>query len=122
MDRNITSRNTLLAKKVIAGLESRNMSGYWAENKEEALRKAEAERKAEEERKALEEFMKKSSGTVSGMQSAPAGGQDNSVVSTPPSVPEKGYEKKRYSSDRKKEDNSERPHFRHGFHGKEKGK
>lgn len=38
MDRNITSRNTLLAKKVIAGLESRNMSGYWAENKEEALR------------------------------------------------------------------------------------
>lgn len=90
--------------------------------KEEALRKAEAERKAEEERKALEEFMKKSSGTVSGMQAAAAGEQDNSTVSMPPSVPEKGYEKKRYSSDGKKEDNSERSHFRHGFRGKEKGK
>lgn len=34
----VTKRNELLAQKVIKGLESRNMSGYWAENKEEALR------------------------------------------------------------------------------------
>ena len=38
MDRNITLRNELLAKKVIAGLESRNMSGYWASDREEALK------------------------------------------------------------------------------------
>jgi L-lactate utilization protein LutB len=38
MDRNITVRNELLAKKVIAGLESRNMSGYWASGREEALK------------------------------------------------------------------------------------
>lgn len=38
MDRNITKRNELLAKKVIAGLESRNMSGYWAADREEALK------------------------------------------------------------------------------------
>lgn len=40
MNENITKRNELLAKKVIAGLESRNMSGYYAANKEEALKKA----------------------------------------------------------------------------------
>ncbi|MBP5631872.1 MAG: lactate utilization protein [Clostridia bacterium] len=34
----VTKRNELLAQKVIKGLESRNMSGYWAENKEEALK------------------------------------------------------------------------------------
>ncbi len=36
----ITRRNELLATKVIKGLESRNMSGYYAANKEEALKKA----------------------------------------------------------------------------------
>ena len=40
MDRNIAMRNELLAGKVIRGLESRNMSGYYAANKEEALKKA----------------------------------------------------------------------------------
>ena len=34
----VTKRNELLAQKVIKGLESRNMSGYWAENKEKALK------------------------------------------------------------------------------------
>ena len=38
MNENITKRNTLLAQKVIKGLQSRNMSGYWAENRAEALR------------------------------------------------------------------------------------
>ena len=33
-------RNRLLAPKVIKGLESRNMTGYYAETKEEALQKA----------------------------------------------------------------------------------
>ena len=37
MNENITKRNALLAQKVIKGLESRNMSGYWAASKEEAL-------------------------------------------------------------------------------------
>ena len=37
---NITKRNELLAQKVIKGLESRNMTGYYAANKEEALKKA----------------------------------------------------------------------------------
>ena len=37
MDRFVTQRNELLAKKVIKGLESRNMSGYYAASKEEAL-------------------------------------------------------------------------------------
>ena len=37
MDANITKRNELLAQKVIKGLESRNMSGYYAASKEEAL-------------------------------------------------------------------------------------
>lgn len=40
MNENIVKRNRLLAEKVIKGLESRNMSGYYAENKEEALKKA----------------------------------------------------------------------------------
>ena len=40
MNENITKRNTLLAQKVIKGLEGRNMSGYWAATKEEALEKA----------------------------------------------------------------------------------
>ncbi|MBR3058450.1 MAG: lactate utilization protein [Clostridiales bacterium] len=34
----IHERNALLAQKVIKGLESRNMSGYYAGNKEEALK------------------------------------------------------------------------------------
>jgi hypothetical protein len=37
MDENRKKRNELLAQKVIAGLESRNMSGYYAGSKEEAL-------------------------------------------------------------------------------------
>lgn len=40
MDKNMQIRNKLLAEKVIKGLESRNMSGYYAETKEEALQKA----------------------------------------------------------------------------------
>ena len=40
MDQIVTKRNELLAGKVIRGLESRNMSGYYAANKEEALQKA----------------------------------------------------------------------------------
>ncbi len=40
MNENIFKRNELLAKKVIAGLESRNMSGYYAAGKEDALAKA----------------------------------------------------------------------------------
>ncbi|WP_026656537.1 MULTISPECIES: lactate utilization protein [unclassified Butyrivibrio] len=40
MNENITKRNTLLAQKVIKGLESRNMSGYFASSKEEALKLA----------------------------------------------------------------------------------
>ena len=35
MNENITKRNNLLAQKVIKGLESRNMSGYYARTKEE---------------------------------------------------------------------------------------
>ncbi|MBQ2100039.1 MAG: lactate utilization protein [Lachnospiraceae bacterium] len=38
MNENITKRNALLAQKVIKGLESRNMSGYYAATKEEALK------------------------------------------------------------------------------------
>lgn len=37
MDENIVKRNEVLAKTVIKGVESRNMSGYYANNKEEAL-------------------------------------------------------------------------------------
>ena len=37
MNENITKRNDLLAQKVIKGLESRNMKGFYAHGKEEAL-------------------------------------------------------------------------------------
>ena len=40
MDANITKRNELLAQKVIKGLASRNMTGYYAATKEEALAQA----------------------------------------------------------------------------------
>ena len=40
MNENFFKRNALLAQKVIKGLESRNMTGYYAESKEEALKKA----------------------------------------------------------------------------------
>ena len=40
MNANIVKRNELLAQKVIKGLESRNMSGYYAATAEEALKKA----------------------------------------------------------------------------------
>jgi L-lactate utilization protein LutB len=40
MNENITKRNELLAQKVIKGLESRNMTAYYAATKEEALKKA----------------------------------------------------------------------------------
>ena len=38
MNENISKRNELLSKTVIKGLESRNMSGYYAADKEEALK------------------------------------------------------------------------------------
>ena len=38
MNENIEKRNALLADKVIKGLESRNMTGYYAKDKEEALK------------------------------------------------------------------------------------
>ena len=38
MDPNIVKRNELLAQKVIRGLESRNMTGYYAKDREEAKR------------------------------------------------------------------------------------
>ena len=40
MNENIFKRNELLAKKVIKGLESRNMTGYYAADKEEACKLA----------------------------------------------------------------------------------
>jgi len=40
MNENIIKRNALLAQKVIKGLESRNMSGYYAASAEEALQTA----------------------------------------------------------------------------------
>ncbi len=40
MNENKFKRNEVLAKSVIKGLESRNMTGYYAANKEEALKKA----------------------------------------------------------------------------------
>lgn len=40
MDENIVKRNEKLAKKVIKGLESRNMKGYYAASREEALEMA----------------------------------------------------------------------------------
>ena len=38
MNEMIVKRNELLAQKVIKGLQSRNMSGYYAANREEALK------------------------------------------------------------------------------------
>lgn len=38
MNSNVIKRNELLAQKVIKGLESRNMTGYYASSKEEALK------------------------------------------------------------------------------------
>ena len=40
MNPNITKRNELLAQKVIKGLESRGMTGYYAADKEAALKQA----------------------------------------------------------------------------------
>ena len=40
MDENIVKRNALLAQKVIKGLSSRNITGYYAESREAALKKA----------------------------------------------------------------------------------
>ena len=40
MNENIIKRNRLLAQKVIKGLQSRNMNGFYADNKEEALQAA----------------------------------------------------------------------------------
>ena len=40
MNPNIVRRNELLAQKVIKGLESRNMTGYYAASREEALKTA----------------------------------------------------------------------------------
>lgn len=58
MDKNIVKRNDLLAKRVIKGLESRNMSAYYAKDKEEALKQA------------LELIPKQSSITMGGSMSA----------------------------------------------------
>ena len=40
MDENVKKRNEVLAQTVIKGLQSRNMSGYYAEDKEAALKHA----------------------------------------------------------------------------------
>ncbi len=40
MNENVEKRNVCLAQTVIKGLESRNMSGYYAADKEEAVKKA----------------------------------------------------------------------------------
>lgn len=40
MNENRQKRNDLLAAKVLKGLESRNMTGYYVQTKEEALKKA----------------------------------------------------------------------------------
>ena len=40
MNEIVEKRNEILAEKIIKGLESRNMTGYYAKNKEEALKKA----------------------------------------------------------------------------------
>ena len=40
MNPNISKRNDLLSQKVIKGLASRNMTGYYAKTKEEALQQA----------------------------------------------------------------------------------
>lgn len=39
-DVNVNTRNNMLAEKIIKGLESRNMAGYYTETKEDALKKA----------------------------------------------------------------------------------
>ena len=39
MDENMKKRNERLAQTVIKGLQSRNMTGYYAEDKEAALRR-----------------------------------------------------------------------------------
>ena len=38
MDSNLQKRNEVLAETVIKGLKSRNMTGYYAKDKEEAYR------------------------------------------------------------------------------------
>ena len=58
MNENIFKRNELLAQKVIKGLESRNMTGYYVDSKEAALAKA------------LELIPEKSSVTMGGAMSA----------------------------------------------------
>ncbi|MBR6119146.1 MAG: lactate utilization protein [Oscillospiraceae bacterium] len=58
MDKNMIKRNELLAQRVIKGLESRNMKGYYAASGEEALRLA------------LELIPKGSSVTMGGCMSA----------------------------------------------------
>ena len=58
MDGNMFMRNELLAKKTIKGLESRNMQGYYAKSREEALRIA------------LDLIPKKSTVTMGGCMSA----------------------------------------------------
>ncbi|MBP5554817.1 MAG: lactate utilization protein [Lachnospiraceae bacterium] len=58
MNENIVKRNRLLADRVIKGLESRNMKGYYADNREDALRIA------------LELIPEKSSVTMGGAMSA----------------------------------------------------
>lgn len=58
MNENIFKRNELLAQKVIQGLKSRNMTGYYAANKEEALKLA------------LDLIPEKSSVTMGGAMSA----------------------------------------------------
>ena len=40
MDPNVVKRNDLLAQKVIRGLESRNMTGYYVQTKEDAMKLA----------------------------------------------------------------------------------
>lgn len=40
MDNNMITRNNMLAEKIIKGLQSRNMCGYYVQSKEEALNKA----------------------------------------------------------------------------------
>ena len=58
MDKNLFKRNELLSQKVIKGLNSRNMTGYYASSKEEALKIA------------LEIIPKGSSVTMGGCMSA----------------------------------------------------
>ena len=70
MNENIVKRNKLWAQKVIKGLESRNMSGYYAATKEEALHKA------------LELIPKGSSVTMGGCASAQEIGLVDAVKTT----------------------------------------